>query len=213
MVCTLTSVALGQHANPRESRPNPATRPTAMPPPERPTPKSKWLTTFGVAISATPVMISSPASSSTSILLVMGLNIEHRLRRGIRYRGVSQKVTVPIYHFRPSPHQAHSLAPTRFVACSPTPTSKHPWNSPVRYGLGGGGGSTNEQESGGGGSGGVSARPCGALEITPEGTRFTKFDDHRTAGIALALGFVLGAAVVALKGRDGSRQPEPSQLL
>ena len=49
-----------------------------------------------------------------------------------------------------------------------------------------------------GGGGGVSARPSGALEITPEGTRFLNFDNHRTAGIALALGFVLGAAVVAL---------------
>jgi uncharacterized spore protein YtfJ len=69
----------------------------------------------------------------------------------------------------------------------------------IRYGFGGGGGSKGEQERGGGGGGGVWARPSGALEITPEGTRFIKFDDHRTAGVALALGFVLGAAVVALK--------------
>jgi uncharacterized spore protein YtfJ len=68
----------------------------------------------------------------------------------------------------------------------------------VRYGFGGGGGSKGEQESGGGGGGGVSARPSGALEITPEGARFIKFDDHRAAGIALTLGFVLGAAVVRL---------------
>jgi uncharacterized spore protein YtfJ len=70
----------------------------------------------------------------------------------------------------------------------------------VRYGFGGGGGSKGEQESGGGGGGGVSAYPSGALKITSEGTRFIKFDDHRAAGIALALGFVLGAAVVALRG-------------
>ena len=67
----------------------------------------------------------------------------------------------------------------------------------IRYGFGGGGGSKGEQESGGGG---VSAYPSGALEIASEGTRFIKFDDHRAAGIALALGFVLGAAVVALRG-------------
>jgi uncharacterized spore protein YtfJ len=72
----------------------------------------------------------------------------------------------------------------------------------VRYGFGGGGGSKGEQESGGGG-GGVSARPSGALDSTREGTRFIKFDDHRAAGIALGLGFVLGAAVVALRGASG----------
>jgi uncharacterized spore protein YtfJ len=77
----------------------------------------------------------------------------------------------------------------------------------VRYGFGGGGGSKGEQESGGGG-GGVSARLSGVLEITPEGTRFIKFDDHRTACVALALGFVLGAAVVALRGAPGARQRE-----
>jgi hypothetical protein len=51
-----------------------------------------------------------------------------------------------------------------------------------------------------GGGGRVSARPCGALEVTAEGTRFIAFDDRRTAGAALALGFILGSAVVALIG-------------
>jgi uncharacterized spore protein YtfJ len=72
----------------------------------------------------------------------------------------------------------------------------------VKYGFGGGGGRPKGEEAagGGGGGGGVSARPSGALEITPESTRFIKFHDRRATGIALALGFVLGAAVVALTG-------------
>ena len=53
----------------------------------------------------------------------------------------------------------------------------------------------------------MSARPCGALEVTPEGTRFVEFDDRRKMGAALALGFVLGAAVVALTG-TGTRRIE-----
>jgi uncharacterized spore protein YtfJ len=74
----------------------------------------------------------------------------------------------------------------------------------VRYAFGGGGGAKGEAEAGdrngGGGGGRVSARPCGALEVTPEGTRFIAFDNRRTTGAALALGFILGAAVVALIG-------------
>jgi uncharacterized spore protein YtfJ len=74
----------------------------------------------------------------------------------------------------------------------------------VRYGFGGGGGSRPEAENasgGGSGAGGrVSARPCGALEITPQGTRFIAFGQPRNIGAALALGFLLGAAVVAMSG-------------
>ena len=74
----------------------------------------------------------------------------------------------------------------------------------VGYAFGGGGGAKDEGESpkggGGGGGGRVSARPCGALEVTPEGTRFIDFVDRPRMGAALALGFVLGAAVVALTG-------------
>jgi hypothetical protein len=36
--------------------------------------------------------------------------------------------------------------------------------------------------------------------VTPEGTRFIAFEDRQSMGAALALGFVLGAAVVALTG-------------
>lgn len=75
----------------------------------------------------------------------------------------------------------------------------------VRYAFGGGGGAKNDAEAqngggGGGGGGRVSARPCGALEVTPEGTRFIAFPDNRSIGAALAIGFVLGAAVLALSG-------------
>lgn len=71
----------------------------------------------------------------------------------------------------------------------------------VRYAFGGGGGSKGDAEAQNGGGGGrVSARPYGALEVTPEGTRFIAFADRPRMGAALALGFVLGAAVVALAG-------------
>jgi uncharacterized spore protein YtfJ len=69
----------------------------------------------------------------------------------------------------------------------------------VRYAFGGGGGNRNEGEGGGGG-GNVSARPCGALEVAADGTRFIVFDDRPKMAVALALGFVLGAGVVALTG-------------
>jgi uncharacterized spore protein YtfJ len=69
----------------------------------------------------------------------------------------------------------------------------------IRYGFGGGGGNRHEQEGGGGG-GHVSAGPCGALEVTPDGTRFIHFDERQKIGAALALGFLLGAAVMALRG-------------
>jgi hypothetical protein len=53
---------------------------------------------------------------------------------------------------------------------------------------------------------GVSAGPFGAaLKITPEGTRFIKFDDRRMTGIAFALGFGLGAAVAALRDERVAR--------
>ena len=50
----------------------------------------------------------------------------------------------------------------------------------VRYAFGGGGGKGKEspEAQGGGGGGRVSAQPCGALEVTPEGARFIHFDDR-----------------------------------
>jgi uncharacterized spore protein YtfJ len=64
-----------------------------------------------------------------------------------------------------------------------------------RFGFGGGGGPAR-----GGGGGRMTARPYGAIEITPEGTRFIPADDHLRLGAALALGFLFGAALVALTG-------------
>jgi uncharacterized spore protein YtfJ len=75
----------------------------------------------------------------------------------------------------------------------------------VRYAFGGGGGTPkgDKERLGGGGGGKVSAQPCGALEITPAGTRFIRFGDSRRMGAALAIGFVLGAAaVLACKPRN-----------
>ena len=69
----------------------------------------------------------------------------------------------------------------------------------IRYAFGGGGGNKDEGEGGGGG-GHVSAGPCGALEVTSDGTRFIHFDERQKIGAALALGFLLGAAVMALTG-------------
>jgi uncharacterized spore protein YtfJ len=69
----------------------------------------------------------------------------------------------------------------------------------IRYAFGGGGGNRHEHEGGGGG-GCVSAGPCGALEVTSDGARFVHFDQRQKIGAALALGFLLGAAVMALKG-------------
>ncbi|WP_227354845.1 spore germination protein GerW family protein [Haladaptatus salinisoli] len=57
----------------------------------------------------------------------------------------------------------------------------------VGYGFGGGG-----DEDGGGMGGGVGATPVGALELTPDGTRFVRFSNPRRVGVALVVGFVLG---------------------
>jgi uncharacterized spore protein YtfJ len=69
----------------------------------------------------------------------------------------------------------------------------------IRYAFGGGGGNKDEVEGGAGGGGCVSASPCGALEVTSGGTRFIHFDERQKMGAALALGFLLGAAVMALR--------------
>ena len=66
----------------------------------------------------------------------------------------------------------------------------------VRYGFGGGARRRKVDDEA---DGSVSARPSGALEITSKGTPFIPFEDRR-APIALALGIVLGPAVLALSG-------------
>lgn len=73
----------------------------------------------------------------------------------------------------------------------------------VRYAFGGGGGRPKGDQAveggGGGGGGRVAARPCGALEITPQGTRYIPFGGQRRLCAAFAVGFLLGAAVAALR--------------
>ena len=68
----------------------------------------------------------------------------------------------------------------------------------IRYAFGGGGSNRHEEEGGGGRH--VSAGPNGALEVTSDGTRFIHFGEQQKTGAALALGFLLGAAVMALTG-------------
>ena len=71
----------------------------------------------------------------------------------------------------------------------------------VRYAFGGGAGAKRGRESQDGGDGGghVSAKPCGALEITREGTRFVPVHQHGIAGAALAIGVALGALLVLMR--------------
>jgi uncharacterized spore protein YtfJ len=72
------------------------------------------------------------------------------------------------------------------------------------FGAGGGRGREEREGQGGGGGGMVAAWPSGALEVTPAGTRFIGVHDGRALGVAMAAGFVLGAAV-ALACRAKSR--------
>jgi uncharacterized spore protein YtfJ len=69
----------------------------------------------------------------------------------------------------------------------------------IRYGFGAGSGAKgNTETQSAGGGGGVRATPCGALEITPEGTRFIPFVPAMAVGLAFAAGIVAGVAAVAL---------------
>ena len=73
----------------------------------------------------------------------------------------------------------------------------------VRYGFGAGGGNRKDEAGeGGGGGGGVMMAPAGALEITPEGTRFIAFDDRRKLAVAMAAGFALGVLTLMLSRKD-----------
>jgi uncharacterized spore protein YtfJ len=73
----------------------------------------------------------------------------------------------------------------------------------VAFGFGGGGGQSRNRAAesadmngeGGGGGGGAHAAPAGVVEITPEGTRFLRFDDWRPLAAAALLGFGLGVVV------------------
>jgi uncharacterized spore protein YtfJ len=63
----------------------------------------------------------------------------------------------------------------------------------ISYSFGGGGGSqpSETQKTGGGAGGRMSARPWGALEISPGGTRFVGTSSGEAA-VALLAAFVLG---------------------
>jgi uncharacterized spore protein YtfJ len=74
----------------------------------------------------------------------------------------------------------------------------------VKMAFSGGGGSgrrgEHEEGGGGGGFGGGIAQPCGALEITPQGTRFIYFRDP--VKLAIAAGITTLAAVLWFSRRS-----------
>ncbi|MEZ5396738.1 MAG: spore germination protein GerW family protein [Bryobacterales bacterium] len=77
----------------------------------------------------------------------------------------------------------------------------------VGYGFGGGiDREPTEDESGemtrkGGGGGGLGATPAGALEITPEGTRFVEFGAMKKMTAALLIGVAAGLLIGQLGKR------------
>ena len=85
----------------------------------------------------------------------------------------------------------------------------------VRYAFGGGGGEdSNAGQNGGGGGGGVVAKPSGALEITPQGTRFIPFITPKAVGLAFAAGMAVGAIIAGLSATKRVRivkSAEPSR--
>ncbi|WP_231183827.1 spore germination protein GerW family protein [Haladaptatus sp. DYF46] len=60
----------------------------------------------------------------------------------------------------------------------------------VGYGFGGVGGTNGSRMGGGAGAG-----PVGALEVSPEGTRFVRFSDSRRTLVALGVGIAIGLLV------------------
>lgn len=69
------------------------------------------------------------------------------------------------------------------------------------FGAGGGRGKGDNEGAGGGGGGTVCARPAGALEVTPQGTRFIGYHDWKMLGAAVAGGFVFGAVIAGTAKR------------
>jgi uncharacterized spore protein YtfJ len=69
----------------------------------------------------------------------------------------------------------------------------------IRCAFGGGGGldvGSEHPRRGGGGGGGarVVARPCGLVDVTPEGARFVYYQEPALIAAAVAAGFLLGLA-------------------
>jgi len=83
----------------------------------------------------------------------------------------------------------------------------------VAYGFGGGGGQSGKHTvesrdvkgEGEGGGGGVLAVPVGVVEITPEQTRFLRFDDWRPLAAAAIIGFGLGVGASKWASRRSRR--------
>jgi uncharacterized spore protein YtfJ len=79
------------------------------------------------------------------------------------------------------------------------------------YGFG-----NDRQARGGGGGGALDARPVGFIEITPEGTRFERIDDGRTALRLLAVGslavLVVGRALARRRRIALVRAPSARRL-
>ena len=73
----------------------------------------------------------------------------------------------------------------------------------IRAAFGGGGGAGRNgdepKHAGGGGGGRVWAVPCGVVEISPQGTRFVPYREPLKLALAVACGFLLGAAVARLR--------------
>jgi uncharacterized spore protein YtfJ len=65
----------------------------------------------------------------------------------------------------------------------------------IAYGFGAGAGSRRDDSGGGGGGGGICAFPAGALEVTPERTRFIPFLDLRLLAAVFAAGTFIGGLV------------------
>src|SRR5215831_17802340 len=63
----------------------------------------------------------------------------------------------------------------------------------VAFGFGGGAGEEKGVRDSHGG--GVAAKPSGALEITPQGTRFITFPNYGRIAAAMAAGFLIGTMV------------------
>jgi uncharacterized spore protein YtfJ len=66
------------------------------------------------------------------------------------------------------------------------------------FGGGGGGGAERDGEepkqSGGGGGGWIVAKPCGLVDVSPEGARFVYYHEPALVVAAVAAGFLLGLA-------------------
>jgi uncharacterized spore protein YtfJ len=74
------------------------------------------------------------------------------------------------------------------------------------------GGEEPKREGGGGGGGGrVVARPCGLVDVTPEGARFVYYQEPALVAAAVAAGFLLGFAF-GLARRSPGRESDSTSV-